>query len=33
MEVDKLLKVGFVRSLDYPTQLSNVVLLKKANGQ
>lgn len=33
VEVDKLLKAGFVRSMDYPTWLSNVVLVKKDNGQ
>lgn len=32
-EVDKLLKVDFTRSMDYPTWLSNVVLAKKANEQ
>ncbi|XP_014491680.1 uncharacterized protein LOC106754195 [Vigna radiata var. radiata] len=32
-EVDKLLKAGFIRELTYPTWLSNVVMVKKANGQ
>lgn len=31
VEVDKLLKAGFIKSVDYPTCLSNVVLVKKAN--
>lgn len=28
-----LLKANFIRSIDYPTWLFNVVLVKKANGQ
>lgn len=31
-EVDKLLKANFIQSVDYLTWLSNVVLVKKANG-
>lgn len=33
MEMDKLQKADFIRGVDYPTWLSNVVLVKKANGQ
>ena len=32
-EVDKLLKVGFIREVNYPNWVSNVVLVKKANGK
>lgn len=32
-KVDKLLKVDVIRSVDYPTWLFNIVLVKKANGQ
>lgn len=33
MKVDKLLKVNFIQGVDYPTWLSNIVLVKKANRQ
>lgn len=33
VEVDKLLKAGFIRNVDYPTWLFNIVLVKKANRQ
>ncbi|XP_050217597.1 uncharacterized protein LOC126668447 [Mercurialis annua] len=32
-EVDKLLKAGFIRKVDYPEWLANVVLIKKSNGR
>ena len=32
-EVDKLLKVRFVREVHYPTWLANVVMVKKPNGK
>ena len=32
-KVDKLLKVGFIREVNYPNWVSNVVLVKKANGK
>ncbi|XP_024037019.1 uncharacterized protein LOC127898886 [Citrus sinensis] len=32
-EVDKLLKVGFVKEARYPDWLANVVMVKKANGK
>ncbi|XP_052291856.1 uncharacterized protein LOC127900699 [Citrus sinensis] len=32
-EVEKLLKVGFIREVNYPEWISNVVLVKKANGK
>ncbi|XP_024041512.1 uncharacterized protein LOC112098939 [Citrus clementina] len=32
-EVEKLLKVGFIREAKYPEWISNVVLVKKANGK
>ena len=32
-EVEKLLKVGFIREVKYPEWISNVVLIKKANGK
>jgi hypothetical protein len=32
-EVEKLLKAGFIREVDYPEWLSNVVLVKKSNGK
>ena len=31
-EVDKLLKVDFIREANYPDWIANVVLVKKANG-
>lgn len=31
IEVDKLLKASFIRSIDYPMWLSNMMLVKKAN--
>lgn len=33
VEVDKLMKVDFIMSVDYLTWLTNVVLVKKANRQ
>ncbi|XP_050233272.1 uncharacterized protein LOC126681766 [Mercurialis annua] len=32
-EVEKLLKAGFIRKVDYPEWLANVVLIKKSNGR
>ncbi|RDX83445.1 Retrovirus-related Pol polyprotein, partial [Mucuna pruriens] len=32
-EVEKLLAVGFVREVQYPTWLANVVMVRKANGR
>ena len=32
-EVEKLLKAGFIREAKYPEWISNVVLVKKANGK
>lgn len=32
-EVRKLLEAGFIREVDYPEWLANVVLVKKANGK
>ena len=32
-EVEKLLKAGFIREVNYPEWISNVVLVKKANGK
>lgn len=32
VEVDKLLKANFIRRVDYPTYLSNIVLVKKLMG-
>jgi len=32
-EVEKLLKVGFIREIDYPEWLANVVLVKKSSGK
>jgi hypothetical protein len=32
-EVEKLLKAGFIREVDYPEWLANVVLVKKSNGK
>ena len=32
-EVDKLLKIGFIREVNYPNWVSNVVLVKKVNGK
>ena len=32
-EVDKLLKAGFIKEVNYPDWISNVVLVKKANGK
>ena len=31
-EIHKLLKAGFIRPLDYPEWLANVVLVNKSNG-
>lgn len=33
IEVDKLLKARFIKEVDYSRWLSNVMLVKKANGQ
>ena len=33
VEADKLLSVGFIEEAQYTTWLSNVVLVKKANGK
>lgn len=32
-EVDKLLKAGFIRKVNYPQWVLNVVMVKKANGK
>ena len=32
-EVDKLLKAGFIKEVNYPEWISNVVLVKKVNGK
>jgi hypothetical protein len=32
-KVEKFLKAGFIREVDYPEWLSNVVLVKKSNGK
>lgn len=32
-EVEKMLKVGFIREIKYSTWLANVVIVKKANGK
>jgi hypothetical protein len=32
-EVEKLLKAGFIREVDYPKWLANMVLVKKSNGK
>lgn len=32
-EIDRLLEVGFIREAHYPEWLSNVMLVKKANGK
>ena len=32
-EVEKLLKAGFIREVNYPEWISNMVLVKKANGK
>ena len=32
-EVEKLLKVGFIREVFYPNWLANVVMVKKSNGK
>jgi hypothetical protein len=31
-EVEKLLQSGFIREVDYPEWLANIVLLKKSSG-
>lgn len=33
IEVDKLTSAGFIREINYPDWLANVVLVKKANGK
>ena len=33
IEVDKLIKAGFIREVQYPTWLANIVPVKKKNGQ
>lgn len=30
-KVDKLLKVGFIKEIDYPNWITNVVMVKKIN--
>ena len=32
-EIDKLLKVGFIREVHYPTWIANIVMVKKPNGK
>ena len=32
-EVEKLLRAGFIKEVKYPELISNVVLIKKANGK
>ena len=32
-EVDKLLKTEFIQKVNYPSWISNVMLVKKANGK
>jgi hypothetical protein len=32
-EVEKLMKIGFIREADYPEWLANVVLVKKSKGK
>lgn len=32
-EVEKLLKAGFIRKVNYPQWVLNVVMVKKANGK
>jgi hypothetical protein len=32
LEVNKLLEVGFIRPVDYPRWLANLVLVEKSNG-
>ena len=33
MEIVKLIEVGFIREVKYPTQIANIVPVKKKNGQ
>jgi len=33
VEVDKLIKANFIREVQYPTWLANIVLVRKKNGQ
>ena len=33
MEIDKLIEVGFIREVKYPTWITSIVLVKKKNGQ
>jgi hypothetical protein len=32
LEVNKLLEVGFIRPVDYPSRLANLVLVEKPDG-
>jgi hypothetical protein len=32
-EVQRLLDIGFIREVDYPSWLANVVMVKKKNGK
>lgn len=32
MEVEKLMEAGFIREVEYPKWIANVVLVKKMNG-
>lgn len=32
-EIDKLLQAGFIKEVQYPNWLANVVMVKKANGK
>jgi hypothetical protein len=33
VEVQRLLEVGFIREMQYPTWLANMVMVKKKNGK
>ena len=33
MKIEKLIKVGFIREVKYPTWIANIVPFKKKNGQ
>ena len=33
MKIDKLIKVGFIREVKYPTWIANIIPIKKKNGQ
>ena len=32
-KIEKLIEVGFIREVNYPTWIANIVLVKKKNGQ